>query len=111
MLVESNLVISKALKIYAMEMTVPQINPNIIIMDMHKKAAEMLIIVLIIISKHWHTQQKSLVKWTAVYPNDEKLSNEKQYMLTDVEIFSKTIPFKDQFPQITPKAWYQCVRI
>lgn len=46
------MVISKALKIYAMEMTVPQINPNIIIMDMHKKAAEMLIIVLIIISKH-----------------------------------------------------------
>lgn len=105
MLVESNLVISKALKIYAMEMTVPQINPNIIIIDMHKKEAEMLIIVLIIISKHWNTQQKSLVKWTAVYPNNEKL------MLTDVEIFSKTIPFKDQFPQITPKAWYQCVQI
>lgn len=91
-------------------MTVPHIHPNNMIMDARKhRVAKTSILDLLVISKHWITQQKGLVKYTVVHPKNEKLlSNEKQYMLTNVETFPKTIPMKDRVSQITYKAWYWC---
>ena len=53
MFVESKSMILKALKIYTIEMPVPQIYPNNMIMDVHKYwVAKMLIMDLLVISKH-----------------------------------------------------------
>lgn len=57
MFVESKLMMLKALKIYTIEMPVPQIYPNNMIMDVHKYwVAKMLIMDFLVISKHWNTQ-------------------------------------------------------
>lgn len=92
-------------------MTVPQIYPNNVIVDVRNyQVTKMSILDLLVISKHWITQQKGLVKYTVVHPKNEKLlGNEKQYMLTNVETFPKTIPKKDRVSQITYKAWYWCI--
>lgn len=58
MIVESNLITSKILKIYTIQMPVVQIYPNNMIVDLHKCwVAKMFLIDLLVISKHWETQE------------------------------------------------------
>lgn len=69
MFVENNLVNINKFKNKAIEMTVPQIYPNNVIVDAYKyQVAKISITDLLVISKHWIIQQKGLVEIYLVHP-------------------------------------------